>query len=151
MAINYSNIFLNKTGQMDSSTPWEDTRITTFLDASAFITSRSYATPWGDFDSVPEQHKYAVVLLAALDYWYAKAGEASTKFDVQAGGQIGQKSSSMFDRALKMISKLEKEFEKEKLVSEGSGDIIMGDLMKRSKQTGYLVPRAEDTRGDWTS
>ena len=151
--VNYNHIFLEKTGQFDLDNPWDDTRITGHLDTYAYIASNKYSTPWADFDSVPDAYQYAVTIFAAINYWWAKAGEYASKFDVQVGGNTQQKSSQLFDRALRMIEVLQTELEDLAVLldDESAGDIIVGDLVKRSKFTGYLVPRAADPAGDWTS
>lgn len=150
--VNYSDIFLQRIGQMDLATPWSDERVEGFLDTAAYLVSKDYATPWADFDSVPDKYQYPVTLFAAIEYWWAKAGEYATKFDMQVGGSTGQKSSQLFDRAMELIKRLESELASLGLLDEGSGDIIVGDLVIRSKDTGYLVPRADDPSGlDWTS
>lgn len=137
---------------MDLATPWSDERVEGFLDTAAYLVSKDYATPWADFDSVPDKYQYPVTLFAAIEYWWAKAGEYATKFDMQVGGSTGQKSSQLFDRAMELIKRLESELASLGLLDEGSGDIIVGDLVIRSKDTGYLVPRADDPSGlDWTS
>ena len=148
---NYVDIFLRKIGQIDSNDPMDIVDVMEFLDDSAFLASRNYATPWADFDSVPEKYKYPIVIFAALDYWWAMAGSYTTKFDMQAGNQQAQKSGERFNRAMTMITSLQKELEDEDLLSEGSGDIIVGDLITRSKFTGRLVPNSDDIRGDWLS
>lgn len=153
--VDYNDIFLEKIGQLDKATPdWDDTRIETFLDTQAYLVSRDYSTPWADFDSVPDNYKYPVTIYAAIKYWWNKAGEYAAKFDQQVGSNTSQKSSQMFYRVLEMIDYLTKELEKEgkKMLDEtSSGDIIVGDLIKRSKFSGYLIPREEDAAGDWTS
>jgi hypothetical protein len=154
--VDYNSIFLDKTGQSNMATPdWDSDRITAFLDARAYIVSREYATPWADFESVPDQYQYPVVIYSAIEYWWLKAGEYLTKFDinVSGGGATGQKSSQLFYRALEMINYLKKELEivgKTMIDSTGTGDILVGTLIKRSKFTGYLVPRSDDPKGDWT-
>jgi hypothetical protein len=153
--VDYNDIFLEKIGQIDASTPsWSDARIEAFLDTQAYLVSRNYATPWADFDSVPDRYQYPVTIYAAIQFWWGKAGEFATKFDVAVGGGTVQKSTQLFYRALEMIDYLKKELEEiaSDMLDEGSpGDIIVGDLVKRSKYTGYLVPRSDDPAGDWTS
>jgi hypothetical protein len=151
--IDYQKIFLQKTGMATSASPMASAEIDSYLDQAAFITSQSYATPWSSFDSVPEKYKYAVTLLAAIEYWWSKVSEYSSKFDssfVHTNTVMGQKSESMFTRAMQMISALKEEIEEFDL-SEGTGDIIVGDLLRRSKNTGLLVPRADDSAGNWLS
>jgi hypothetical protein len=136
---------------MDLATPWPEDRVERFLDTAAYLVSKDYATPWVDFDSVPPKYQYPVTIFAAIEYWWAKAGEYATKFDMQVGGNTGQKSSQLFDRAMALIGRLENELGSLGLIDEGSGDIIVGDLVIRSKHSGYLVPRANDPNGDWLS
>jgi hypothetical protein len=143
--VNYNNIFLQKTGQMESNNPWDNTKINDSLDNAAFIATRENATPWADFTSVPENYKYAVTVFAAIEYWWAKTGENASKYDTSIGANTGQSSGTLFDKSIKMISILQKELATLGLVDEGSGDIIVGDLIIRSKETGYLVP------SEWTS
>jgi hypothetical protein len=57
----------------------------------------------------------------------------------------------MFDRVMKIISSLQQEIAELDIVEEGSGDIVVGDLIKRSKYSGYLVPRSDDPKGNWLS
>ena len=150
---NYSNIFLQKTGQFELANPWDDTKVKGVLDNAAYLISSDYATPWADFESVTEKYKYAVTIYAAIEYWWFKAAEYASKFDMQIN-TANQKSTQMFYRALEMVDYLKKELEtvaKDMLAEGSSGDILMGDLVKRSKFTGYLVPRSDDPAGDWTS
>jgi hypothetical protein len=149
--VNYNNIFLQKTGQLEVNNPWDNTKIDGFLDNAAFIVSRDYATPWIDFGAVPENYKYAVTVFSAIEYWWAKTGENALKYDQTVGMGTTQTSGTLFDKSIRMIRELNQELESLGLVDEGSGDIIMGDLVIRSKDTGYLVPRANDPNGDWTS
>jgi hypothetical protein len=152
--VDYNDIFLQKTGQMGSASPWSDTQIDGFLDNAALKVSGNYATPWGTFDSVPDNSRYAITVSAAIDYWWAKAGEAASKFDMSVGGGgATQRVSSMFDRCMQMIAALSAELESMSwaYLPEGSGDIFVGNLLIRSKDSGYLIPRREDPRGDWTS
>lgn len=153
--VNYNHIFLQKTGQFDKTDPWDDTKIMGFLDNTAYIISRDYATPWADFDSVPDRYQYVVSIYAAREYWWFKAGEYASKFDVQVGGNAAsQKSTQLFYRALEMIDYLSKELEtiaKDMMDTGSAGDVLIGQLVKRSKFTGYLVPRSDDPAGDWTS
>jgi hypothetical protein len=150
--VNYNNIFLQRTGQATLDNPFNDTQITQYLDSAAYKVSRTYATPWSDFESVPDVYQYAVVLSAALDYWWMKAGESAGKYDMSiGGGQAQQRVSSQFDRCMQMIAALTKDLESMGLIVEGNGDIVIGDLVIRDKDTGYLVPRENDPRGDWTS
>lgn len=139
---------------MEKQRPWSDSRVRGFLDNATFLISRDYATPWNDFDSISEQYKYPVVIYAAIEYWWAKAGEYASKFDLQTGSGANQKSTQLFYRALELIDYLKKELEeatKNMLDEDSSGDVIIGDLVRRSKFTGYLIPRAADPAGDWTS
>jgi len=152
--VNFNNIFLQKTGQMDALSPWDDTRITGFLDNSAYLSSKNFSTPWVDFASVPETYQYSVTLFAAIEYWWAKAGEYASKFDIQTGGNISSKSTQLFYRALEMVNSLKKELAEvagDLLDAGAEGDIIMGQLVVRSKESGYLVPRSDDPVADWTS
>jgi hypothetical protein len=53
-----------------------------------------------------------------------------------------------------MIDYLTKELEdiaKSMMDATSSGDILVGNLVKRSKFTGYVVPRADDPAGNWLS
>lgn len=152
--VDYNKIFLEKTGQMDIQNPWDDTRINGFLDNAAYIATFDYATPWADFDTVPDKYEYAVTLFAAIQYWWAKAGEYASKFDMNVGGGTSQKSTQTFYRALEMIDYLTKDMEKyaKDMFDTGSeGDVLVGQLIKRSKFTGELVPNSDDPSGDWTS
>lgn len=149
--VNYNNIFLQKTGQFESSSPWDDTKIIGFLDNSACLASRTYSTPWADFTTVPAVYQYAITIFAAIEFWWMKAGEYASKFDMQVGGTTGQKSSQLFDRALQMIAQLQGELTELDMLSEGSGDIIVGDLVRRSKFSGFLVPRVENPLVNWLS
>lgn len=138
----------------DKSDLWNDTKIQGFLDNTAYIITREYATPWADFDSVPDMYQYPITVYAAREYWWFKAGEWASKFDAQVGGGNFQKSTQTFYRAIEMIKLLTEELEdiaKGMIDSTSSGDILVGQLIKRSKFSGYLVPRAEDAAGDWTS
>jgi hypothetical protein len=149
--VNYSLIFLDKTGQRESPKPWDDTRVLGSLDNSAYLLSRNYSTPWSDFEAVPDTYKYPVTINAAIEYWWAKAGETASKFDTSVGGGTGQRSGILFNNALRMISVLQEELGTLGLVQEGSGDILIGDLVIRSRDTGYIVPRADDPAGNWLS
>jgi hypothetical protein len=151
--VNYNLIFLEKTGMMDSDTPWDNTRIEGFLNNYAFVISRDYATPWVDFDTIPDAYQYAVTIYAALQYWWAKAGKDATKFDMQVGGGTTQKSTQLFYRDIEMIDYLKKELEEvaKGFLATDSGDIILGDLVRRSKFSGYLIPRSDDPAGNWLS
>jgi hypothetical protein len=154
--VNYPDIFLQKTGQMEATSPWDVTRINGFLDNSTYLISKDFSTPWVTFDTLEEKYKYAVVIYAAIEYWWAKAGEGAGKFDMQVGGGTNQKSTQLFYRALEMIDYLKKELEEliKKLMLEDkvtSGDIILGNLVTRSKFTGRLIPYSTDPAGDWTS
>jgi hypothetical protein len=152
--VNYNSIFLQRIGQVDSISPWDDTKIVGFLNNAAFLVSRSYATPWASFEDIPDRYKYPVTLYAAIEFWWSKAGEYASKFDMQVGGNTNQKSSQLFDRALEMINGLKLELEtvaKDMLDDNSPGDILVGDLIKRSKFTGYLIPRRDDPSGDWLS
>jgi hypothetical protein len=90
---------------------------------------------------------------AAREYWWFKAGEYASKFETQIG-TASQKSTQLFYRALEMIDYLSKELDsiaKDMMDTGSAGDILIGQLVKRSKFTGYLVPRSADPAGDWTS
>lgn len=92
--------------------------------------------------------------MAAIEYWWAQAASYVDKSDVKAGsGGIGKVSTTLFDKAMRMISSLQNEIVEfaDSMPVEGSGDIFIGDLVKRSKYSGYLVPREDDVAGDWTS
>jgi len=148
----YNSVFLQKTGQLDVISPWDDTKINDFLDSAAYIISRNNATPWTDFASVPEKDKYAVTIFAAIEYWWSKASEYATKYDMQVGGNISQTSSLVFDRAMNIIKSLKDELEEVgKDLIESSGDIMVGDMLVRSKFSGKLIPAKDDNYGDWTS
>lgn len=148
---NYNDIFLMKTGQYGMSTAWEEVTIESFLDSAAYLASRDFATPWSSFNSIAEKYKYPVVIFSAIEYWWSKAGEYASKYDVQVGASTSQKSGQMFYRALEMIDYLKKELEtvSKDMTIYGSGDIIVGDLVKRSKFTGYEIPRSDDPAGNW--
>jgi len=151
--VNYNHIFLQKTGQFELTNPWDDTKIEGFLDNTAFIISRDYTTPWADFDSVPDEFQYPVTVYAAREYWWFKAGEYASKFDMQVG-QGNQKSTQLFYRALEMIDYLSKELEsiaKDMMDTGSAGDVLVGQLVKRSKFSGDLVPYAADPAGSWVS
>jgi hypothetical protein len=151
--VNYNHIFLQKTGQFDKTDPWDDTKIEGFLDNTSYIVSRDYSTPWADFDSVPDVYQYPVTVYAAREYWWFKAGEFASKFDTTMGTNT-QKSTQLFYRALEMIDYLTKELEtiaKDMMDTNSAGDVLVGDLVKRSKFTGYLVPRSDDPAGNWVS
>ena len=152
--VDYNKIFLQKTGQFDVESPWDDTKIKNFLVSSSYLVSRGYATPWGSFDDVPEKYKYPVVVYAAIEFWWAKLGEYATKYDVQAGGGTNQRAGSLFSKAMEMLKALKIELEDiaEDMTEAGSpGDILVGDLVKRSKLTGNLVPYSTDPSGNWLS
>lgn len=143
---------------MEDNNPWDNTRILGFLDTGAYLVSRDYATPWDAFDSVPDNYKYAVTIYSAIEYWWAKAADHANRFDMQVGGNayssyssINQRTNVLFSKAVEMIKLLKEELATLGLIDEGSGDIIIGDLVIRSLDTGYLVPRADDPAGDWTS
>lgn len=152
--VNYSTIFIQKIGQSSQSTPMVDVDVLSFLDSYSAIASMRYSTPWADFDSVPDSYKYLITIYSAIQYWWSKAAEYTSKFDAQVGGSQGasNRASSMFDRAMQMIVALQEELEAlGGLISQGSGDIIVGDLIRRSKFSGELIPRATDPAGNWLS
>lgn len=155
MAIDYLTVFKQRIGQMDVNSPWSNERITDMLDQAAVKASRNYATPWSEFSEVTERYKWPITIVAAIEYWWAKAGSYVEKVDIRTGTGVGKSASDLFDRALRMVRMLEEELAEfsigEGFPIEGSGDILVGDLIIRSKQSGYLVPRADDVYGDWTS
>jgi hypothetical protein len=151
--VNYNNIFLQKTGQFDLTSPWDDTKIEDFLDNTAYIITREYTTPWADFGSVPDKFQYPITVYAAREYWWLKAGEFAGKFEANVGN-VNQKATQLFYRALEMIDYLTKELDsiaRNMLDTGDTGDILVGQLVKRSKFSGDLVPYAADPAGDWTS
>jgi len=153
LSISYYDIFRQRAGQTNTLNPWEDVQIQPYLDQAAFKQTRSFATPWDGFDTVPTRYKWPITLMAAIEYWWSQAASYVDKSDVKAGsGGIGKVSTTLFDKALRMISALQTELEEYAgdLPDEGAGDIFVGTLVRRSKITGYLVPRADDYRGDWT-
>jgi hypothetical protein len=152
--MNYYSIFRQKTGMAGSSSLMTETEIDTYLDQATFLVSCRYATPWLDFNTVDNKYKYGVTLLAAIEYWWTKVSEYASKFDTSfspSSTVMGQKSETMFTKALTMIKVLGNEISELDIVVSGSGDILVGDLVRRSKRTGYLVPRSDDIRGDWLS
>jgi hypothetical protein len=151
MAINYHNLFRKKTAVDKDAHPWTEEEIDDYLDLASYHISYNYATPWIDFDDVTEKYKLPIVLLAAFEYWSGKAAEFVTKFDQSIGSGVGQRSASMFDRAIRMMGLIQDEISDLDIVKEGSGDILVGDLIKRSKFTGKLEPRSDDVRGNWLS
>jgi hypothetical protein len=153
LAIDYHTVFLQKTGMASVSNPISDTEIDSYLDQAAYLLSSRYATPWGTFTSVTEKYKYGVTLLAAIEYWWGKVAEYVSKFDTQFGqsGGLGQRSESMFTRALRMIESLKEEISQLDIVVEGSGDILVGDLVRRSKWTGNIVPNDSVATNNWLS
>lgn len=155
MSIDYYDIFLKKIGQYHMATPiYSDEQIGVWLGEAAAVVSRKYSTPWSDFDSVPEAQKYQVTLYAAIEYWWSKQSELVDIGDVHvgaSGSSIGIKATTKFDRAVRMIALLTEEYDELMELTEGSGDITVGDLVRRSKQTGRLVPYAEDPAGNWMS
>jgi len=152
MAISFYRIFGQKTGVGSYATPYSDAEIDVYLDQATFGLTCTYATPLTDFDSVTVKYQYAITLLAAIEFWWEYLAKTIDKFDQNAGSPgMGQRSSTKFERALIMIERLQDEISDLDLVKEGSGDIIVGDLVKRSKFTGYVVPRSDDVAGDWLS
>lgn len=150
--INYYDVFRQRAGQINTLNPWTEGQIDTYLDQAAVKQSRSFATPWDSFISVTESYKWPIVIMAAIEYWWAQAASYVDKSDIKAGsGGIGKISTTLFDKALRMITFLQEELEEyaDTLPVEGSGDVFVGTLVKRSKMTGYLVPRADDPHGDW--
>lgn len=152
MAISFYTIFGQKTGVSSYSTPWDNADIDVYLDQATFGLTCTYATPLTDFDSITVKYQYAVTLLAAIEFWWEYLAKSIDKFDQNIGPQgVGQRSATKFERALIMIERLKDEIDSLDIVKEGSGDIIVGDLVKRSKFTGYVVPRSDDVAGDWLS
>jgi hypothetical protein len=150
--ISYYDVFRQRAGQVNTLNPWTDAQIDTYLDQAAVKQSRAFATPWSDFSDVSEVYKWPLTIMAAIEYWYGQAASYVDKSDIKAGsGGIGKVSTTLFDKALRMISFLQDELEEyaDSLPVEGSGDVFVGTLVKRSKFSGYLVPRAADPRGDW--
>ena len=153
MALDYYSIFRQKTGVDSLAVPWDEAAIDSYLAQASYVVSHSYATPWSSFTDVSEKYKYGVVLLAALEYWWKALADSVTKFDISVGGGSGasQKSATVFERIIAIIRMLQVEIEEFAVLEEGSGDIIVGDFVKRSKFSGYLIPDADDVRGDWLS
>lgn len=154
MSINYYEVFRQKTGVDELSTPWSEDQIDVFLDQAAFLVSRNYATPWTSFSDASEKYKYGIALLATLEYWWKQLALSVTKFDIKVGtanSEASNKAGTMFDRVMKIISSLQQEIVELDIVEEGSGDIVVGDLIKRSKYSGYIVPRSDDPKGNWLS
>jgi hypothetical protein len=90
--------------------------------------------------------------MAAIEYWWAQAANYVSKSDIKSGsGGIAAVSTTLFDKAMRMISNLQDEMVEfaDSMPVEGSGDVFIGTLIKRSKQSGYLVPRSDDPLGDW--
>jgi len=154
MAISYYDIFRQRAGQAGSQQPWADVEVQVYLDQAAVKHSRAFATPWSEFASVPDAYKWPITLMAAIEFWWAQAASYVDKSDIKAGsGGVGKISTTLFDKAMRMISSLQAEIAEfaDSMPVEGSGDIFMGDLVKRSKFTGYLVPREDDPAGNWLS
>lgn len=153
MAISYYDIFRQRAGQSNSLNPWDDGQIQIYLDQASYKYSHSLATPWDGFNSVPLVYAWPITIMAAIEYWWAQAASYVAKSDIKAGsGGIGKVSTTLFDKAMKMISYLQEELTEyaDSMPVEGSGDVFMGELVIRSKRTGYWVPRADDPAGDWT-
>lgn len=137
------------------ATPQEDdTLIATKLDRAAFTYSRVFATPWSSFTSVPDKYKYPVTLVAAKEFWYGELGKAVTKHDVKMGATgtnttANKTASAVFTRIMQMLKMLEEELDTINIDVQGSGDIIVGDLVRRDRNTGRLVPRADDPVANW--
>ncbi len=133
---------------------YSDEQIELWLDEAATLVSRNYATPWASFANVPEVQKYQVTLFAAIEYWWSKQSELVDIGDVHvgaSGSSVGIRAATKLDRAVRMIALLTEEYDELMEVTEGSGDITVGDLVRRSKQTGRLVPYAADPAGNWLS
>src|SRR5665811_1143548 len=110
MAISYFDIFRQRAGQVNAVNPWEDSQIQPYLDQAAYKHTRSFATPWDGFDTVPSAYKWPITLMAAIEYWWAQAASYVDKSDVKAGsGGIGKVSTTLFDKAIRMISVLQEE------------------------------------------
>lgn len=153
MSISYYDIFRQRAGQSNALNPWSDEQIQPYLDQAAYKHSRIFATPWGEFNSVPLVYAWPITIMAAIEYWWAQAASYVDKSDIKAGsGGVGKVSTTLFDKAMKMISYLQDELSEyaDTMPVEGSGDIFVGTLVRRSKTSGYLVPRADDPRGNWT-
>lgn len=153
MAISYYDIFRQRAGQANALNPWSDEQIQPYLDQAAYKHSRGFATPWDGFASVPLAYAWPITIMAAIEYWWAQAASYVDKSDIKAGsGGIGKVSTTLFDKAMRMISYLQEELADyaDSMPVEGSGDIMMGELVTRSKKTGYLIPREDDPAGDWT-
>lgn len=151
--IDYRTVFLKKIGMFHSDTPYTEDDIDGFLNEAAAVISRKYDNPWGSFEDVPEIQKYQVTVFAAIEYWWSKQSEYVDLGDVQIGASgnvLGLKAATKFDRATKMITALTEEYEELVDISEGPGDIIIGDLLRRNKQTGRLVPNKNDPN-NWMS
>jgi hypothetical protein len=155
VSVEYTDIYKDRTGQSYMATPQEDdATITVKLDRAAFMHSRVFATPWSLFTSVPEKYKYPVTLLAAKEFWYGELSKAVSKHDVKMGATgtnttANKTASSVFTRIMQMIKMLEEELDAINIDVQGSGDIIVGDLMRRDRNTGRLVPRADDPVANW--
>lgn len=155
MAINYLDIYRDKTGQSALATPLEDdTAITARLDRAAYMQSRLFATPWANFDSTPDKYKYPVTIMAARQFWFNELGKAVAKFDVKMGATgtnttANKTAGSIFNRISEMLKMLDEELLTLNIDIQDSGDILVGNLLRRDKFSGRLVPYAEDPVGDW--
>lgn len=154
MAVSYYDIFRQRAGQANQLNPWNDAQIDTYLDQAAVKHSMNFATPWSGFSDVAAIYKYPITLMAALEYWLSQAASYVDKSDIKAGsGGIGKISTTLFDKALRMVGILQDEIQEfsDSLPVEGSGDVFVGTLVRRSKTSGYLVPYATDINGDWVT
>lgn len=154
MGANYQTIFLKKTGMYNAASSYTEEEINDCLDEAAILVSRNYATPWGSFSEVPEKYKYGVVIFAAIEYWWSVQSSLVEIGDVHvgaSGSSVGLRVATKFDRAVRMIADLTEEYEEIMDIVDGSGSILVGDLLRRSKQTGRLVPYADDPKGNWLS
>lgn len=69
-------------------------------------------------------------------------------------GQANQKSTQLFNRALEMIDYLSRELDsiaKDMMDAGSTGDILIGQLVKRSKFSGKLVPYDTGSEDSWVS
>lgn len=151
----YIEIYRDRTGQANVATPIEDTdAVLHRLDRAAIMSSSNLSTPWGSFYSVPESYKVSVTLYAAREYWYNELAQAVTKYDIRMGNTgtnttANMTAATIFDRINQMIKRLDEELGVSLIDIEGSGDIIVGDLLRRDRKTGKLVPQADDPAGNW--
>jgi len=149
MSIDFKDIFKQKTGMFEKEDAWSDEQIEEMFDQAAFKYSCKFATPY-TFDDTPVNIQYAIILMAAIEYWWIKVSSYTDKSDFRSGG-VGKVSTTLFDKAYRMIKELENELDVMGFAVEGSGDILVGDFVKRSKFSGKLIPRADDPSGNWLS